>query len=140
MSTQSFVQIQQLYKRFGHIEAVNGVDLDIEKGEVVVIIGRLCRGTEDPREDLGAGKRVPREDGCALHHVPELPHVTGPVVGGEFRFFGRCQYQLRTVESLCVQGEEVPSQKEHVLAPLMRDALRLMTGLFHDLAERGAPA
>jgi hypothetical protein len=29
---------------------------------------------------------------------------------------------------------------EHVLAPLMRDALRLMTGIFHDLAERGAPA
>jgi acetylornithine deacetylase/succinyl-diaminopimelate desuccinylase-like protein len=29
---------------------------------------------------------------------------------------------------------------EHVLAPLMRDALRLMTGLFHDVAERGAPA
>jgi acetylornithine deacetylase/succinyl-diaminopimelate desuccinylase-like protein len=28
---------------------------------------------------------------------------------------------------------------EHVLAPLMRDALRLMTGLFHDLAEQGAP-
>jgi len=39
MSTQSFVQIQQLYKRFGYIEAVNGVDMDIEKGEVVVIIG-----------------------------------------------------------------------------------------------------
>ena len=29
---------------------------------------------------------------------------------------------------------------EHVLAPLMRDALRLMTGLFHDLAERGVTA
>jgi acetylornithine deacetylase/succinyl-diaminopimelate desuccinylase-like protein len=29
---------------------------------------------------------------------------------------------------------------EHVLAPLMRDALLLMTGLFHDLAEHGAPA
>jgi len=28
---------------------------------------------------------------------------------------------------------------EHVLAPLMRDALRIMTGLFHDLAERGGP-
>jgi acetylornithine deacetylase/succinyl-diaminopimelate desuccinylase-like protein len=29
---------------------------------------------------------------------------------------------------------------EHVLAPLMRDALLLMTGLFYDLAEQGAPA
>jgi acetylornithine deacetylase/succinyl-diaminopimelate desuccinylase-like protein len=29
---------------------------------------------------------------------------------------------------------------EHVLPPLLRDALLLMTGLFHDLAEQGAPA
>jgi len=29
---------------------------------------------------------------------------------------------------------------EHVLPPLLRDALLLMTGLFHDLSEQGAPA
>ena len=29
---------------------------------------------------------------------------------------------------------------EHVLAPIMREGLRMMTGLFWDLGEKGVPA
>ncbi|MEN4099865.1 MAG: amino acid ABC transporter ATP-binding protein, partial [Anaerolineaceae bacterium] len=35
----SIIRIRDVRKHFGHIKALNGVSLDIEKGEVVVIIG-----------------------------------------------------------------------------------------------------
>lgn len=35
----SIIRIRDVRKQFGHIKALNGVSLDIEKGEVVVIIG-----------------------------------------------------------------------------------------------------
>ena len=34
----SIIVIEHLYKHFGHVEAVNDVSLQIEIGEVVVII------------------------------------------------------------------------------------------------------
>jgi len=33
------IEIRDLHKHFGHVEAVNGVSMDIHRGEVVVIIG-----------------------------------------------------------------------------------------------------
>jgi ABC-type polar amino acid transport system ATPase subunit len=39
MSTTPIVQIRDLHKLFGRIHAVDGVNLDVEKGEVIVIIG-----------------------------------------------------------------------------------------------------
>ncbi|WP_459969477.1 amino acid ABC transporter ATP-binding protein [Nocardioides pyridinolyticus] len=38
------VRIQGLHKSFGHLEVVRGVDLEVEKGEVVVIFGRSGSG------------------------------------------------------------------------------------------------
>ncbi len=37
--TQSLIEIKNLHKHFGAIQAVNGVDLNIAQGEVVVIVG-----------------------------------------------------------------------------------------------------
>jgi ABC-type polar amino acid transport system ATPase subunit len=39
MTEIPIVQIRDLHKLFGRIHAVDGVDLDVEKGEVIVIIG-----------------------------------------------------------------------------------------------------
>ncbi len=39
MSTTPIVQIRNLHKRFGRVHALNDVSLDVEAGEVVVIIG-----------------------------------------------------------------------------------------------------
>ena len=33
------IQIRGLHKQFGHVHAVNGVDLDVGRGEVVVVVG-----------------------------------------------------------------------------------------------------
>jgi len=56
----AFIQIQNLYKKFGHIVAVNRVSLDIEKGEIVTLLGpsgcgktttlRCIAGLEKPDE------------------------------------------------------------------------------------------
>ncbi len=39
MSMTSIVQIRNVSKRFGRVQALNNVSLDVERGEVVVIIG-----------------------------------------------------------------------------------------------------
>ena len=38
-SKQPMVAIKNLVKSFGRVDAVNGVDLEVEQGKVVVIIG-----------------------------------------------------------------------------------------------------
>ena len=39
LSEDAIIQIRNVYKSFGHVEAVNNVSLDINRGEVTVIIG-----------------------------------------------------------------------------------------------------
>jgi len=39
MSERPIVQIRDLHKRFGRIHAVDGVSMDVQRGEVIVIIG-----------------------------------------------------------------------------------------------------
>lgn len=39
LHNDAIIQIRNVYKTFGHIEAVNNVSLDVYRGEVVVIIG-----------------------------------------------------------------------------------------------------
>jgi len=38
------VRIERLYKSFGHLEVLKGVDMEVRKGEVVVIFGRSGSG------------------------------------------------------------------------------------------------
>nr|WP_231496179.1 amino acid ABC transporter ATP-binding protein [Nocardioides sp. URHA0032] len=42
--TDPIVRIEGLHKRFGHLEVVRGVDLEVQRGEVVVIFGRSGSG------------------------------------------------------------------------------------------------
>ncbi len=39
MSTEPIIEIRDVHKHFGHVEAVDGVSLDVNPAEVVVIIG-----------------------------------------------------------------------------------------------------
>src|SRR3954452_13110861 len=61
MSSDVVVRIDGLRKNFGHLEVVRGVDMEIQRGEVVVIFGRSGSGkstvlrcvnfVEDPTKD-----------------------------------------------------------------------------------------
>ena len=42
--SEPIVRIRGLHKSFGHLEVVKGVDLDVQRGEVVVIFGRSGSG------------------------------------------------------------------------------------------------
>jgi ABC-type polar amino acid transport system ATPase subunit len=43
-SSDVVIRVKDLHKRFGHLEVVKGVDLELHKGEVVVVFGRSGSG------------------------------------------------------------------------------------------------
>lgn len=96
--SDSFIEIRGAAKRFGDVVALDGVDLDVEKGEVVLVIGpsgsgkstllravnrleRLDKGTirigtdivTDPRADL---RRIREEAGMVFQHFNLFAHLT----------------------------------------------------------------
>jgi polar amino acid transport system ATP-binding protein len=72
------VRIDGLHKSFGHLEVVKGVDLDVHKGEVVVIFGRSGSGKstvlrcvnfiEDPTRGSIEGAGIRLEGGHRTRH------------------------------------------------------------------------
>ncbi|HCB06558.1 MAG TPA: ABC transporter, partial [Nocardioides bacterium] len=44
MNDDVVVRIEGLHKSFGHLDVIRGVDLDVRRGEVVVIFGRSGSG------------------------------------------------------------------------------------------------
>jgi polar amino acid transport system ATP-binding protein len=91
--TDPIVRIENLHKSFGHLEVVRGVDLEVQRGEVVVIFGRSGSGKstllrcvnmiEDPTQGtievsgvrLGGGHRTRRK----RRQIRELRLKTGMV-------------------------------------------------------------
>jgi ABC-type histidine transport system ATPase subunit len=41
---QAVVKVENLHKRFGDLEVLRGIDMEVDKGEVVVIFGRSGSG------------------------------------------------------------------------------------------------
>ncbi|MGC8971295.1 MAG: amino acid ABC transporter ATP-binding protein [bacterium] len=77
------IRLERIYKRFGRLEVLKGVDLDVEKGEVVVIIGpsgagkstllRCINLLERPTSGkvIFEGMDITRMDGRAIDKVRE---------------------------------------------------------------------
>ena len=98
------VRVQGLHKRFGHLEVLKGIDMELHQGEVVVIFGRSGSGKstllrcvnflEDPTEGtievagfrLGGGHRTRRKReqirrlrvhvGMVFQQFNLFPHMT----------------------------------------------------------------
>ena len=59
---EAVVKVENLYKRFGQLEVLRGINMEVDKGEVVVIFGRSGSGKstllrcvnflEDPTEGI----------------------------------------------------------------------------------------
>jgi ABC-type polar amino acid transport system ATPase subunit len=103
-SRDVIVRVEGLHKRFGHLEVLKGIDLELHKGEVVVIFGRSGSGKstllrcvnflEDPTEGtievagfkLGGGHRTRRKReqirrlrvhvGMVFQQFNLFPHMT----------------------------------------------------------------
>ena len=58
------IHVADLYKKFGHLEVLNGVDIDIYEGEVAVVIGPSGSGKStflrclNGLEDITSGRVV----------------------------------------------------------------------------------
>ncbi|HEX9440202.1 MAG TPA: amino acid ABC transporter ATP-binding protein [Roseiflexaceae bacterium] len=93
MSEEPIVRIQNLHKRFGPLEVLKGIDLEVAPREVVCLIGRSGSGKstllrcinflEEPTEGVidVAGISVPAGERTREHrkHIIELREQTGMV-------------------------------------------------------------
>src|SRR5438552_17430069 len=91
MPMEQIVNVENLHKRFGHLEVLKGIDLEVAPREVVCLIGRSGSGKstllrcinflEEPTEGVidVAGITVPAGERTREHrkHIIELREQTG---------------------------------------------------------------
>jgi polar amino acid transport system ATP-binding protein len=78
---QAVVRIEHLHKSFGHLEVLKGIDMEVDKGEVIVIFGRSGSGKstllrcvnflEDPTEGTIEVSGLRIEGGHRTRHKRE---------------------------------------------------------------------
>ena len=83
MSTQPMIVARQIHKRFGNVEVLKGIDLDVDTGKVVCIIGAS-----------GAGKSTFLR---CINHL-ERPDSGYVLVGGQFVGYRRIGNRLHEVK------------------------------------------
>ncbi|MGI8434395.1 MAG: amino acid ABC transporter ATP-binding protein [Nocardioidaceae bacterium] len=136
-STEAVVRVAGLHKRFGQLEVLKGVDMELHKGEVVVIFGRSGSGQstllrcvnflEDPTEGtvevagvrLGGGHRTRRQRA----QIRQLRLHVG-MVFQQFNLFPH----MTAVENLmvapaCARGAETAATRKAALELLDRVGL-----------------
>ena len=90
MAAEAVVKVKGLHKRFGGLEVLKGVDFEVDRGEVVVVIGPV---------------RQRQEHAAALHQLPRGPHGRDDR-GGGIRLEGghRTAKQRERIRQLRHQG------------------------------------
>jgi ABC-type polar amino acid transport system ATPase subunit len=134
--TDPIVRIDGLHKRFGNLEVVKGVDLEVQRGEVVVIFGRSGSGKstllrcvnmiEDPSEGsievsgvrLSGGHRTRRK----RRQIRELRLRTG-MVFQQFNLFPNMTVLGNVMTGPICAGEKEAAVKARALDLLDRVGL-----------------
>jgi ABC-type polar amino acid transport system ATPase subunit len=123
------VRVQGLHKRFGQLEVLRGIDMELHKGEVVVIFGRSGSGKstllrcvnflEDPTEgtievagiELGGGHRTRRK----REQIRQLRLHVG-MVFQQFNLFPHMTVLQNVMEGpLCAKGSDKASTRKLAL-------------------------
>jgi phospholipid/cholesterol/gamma-HCH transport system ATP-binding protein len=111
------IEIKNLYKKFGSNEVLKGINLTIEKGETIVIIGRS-----------GCGKSV------LIKHIVGLLYPDNGYVKVEGKIVSRLNekelYNLRKKFGFLFQGAALfdsMTVEENVALPLMESSQKLQT-------------
>ena len=92
---QAVVRVENLYKRFGELEVLRGINMEVDKGEVVVIFGRSGSGKstllrcvnflEDPTEGTVEVSGIRLEGGHRTRGKRERMHFPASAHGMVFQ-------------------------------------------------------
>lgn len=127
----SMIKIRNLYKSFGDLEVLKGLDLDVEEGEVVVIIGASGSGKStllrciNFLEESDSGE-IWVEDKL-VHHTGSDINAVRREVGMVFQHFNLFPHMtvLENVIEGPVQVKKVPRKKAVVRARGLLDKVGL---------------
>lgn len=125
---------KSIYKRYGHVEVLKGVDIDIEKGEVVAIVGPSGSGKSTLLHILGTLDRP--DMGSVTMKDTDISRLTGRKlaafrnrhIGFVFQFHHLLP-EFSALENVCIPGWLAGRKKADVRA----EAEKLLTllGLPH---------
>jgi polar amino acid transport system ATP-binding protein len=116
------IKIRNLYKSFGHLEVLKGLDLDVDEGEVVVIIGASGSGKStllrciNFLEESDSGEIWVEEK--LVHHTGSDINAVRQEVGMVFQHFNLFPHMtvLENVIEGPVQVKKVPRKKAVIQA------------------------
>jgi len=118
----TMIKIRNLYKSFGHLEVLKGLDLDVDEGEVVVIIGASGSGKStllrciNFLEESDSGEIWVEEK--LVHHTGSDINAVRQEVGMVFQHFNLFPHMtvLENVIEGPVQVKKVPRKKAVIQA------------------------
>ena len=118
MGEESIIVIENVYRRFGHLEAVAGVSTQIRRGEVAVVIGPSGAGKStllrciNNLEPIDSGRII--VDGVSITEAPNINKVRAEI-GMVFQLFNLFPH-LTALENVTLAQRVVRkrSQKEAV--------------------------
>ena len=125
MSAEPIIQIRGLHKWFGRVHAVQGVSLDVYKGEVVVVIGPSGSGKSTLLRCINH-LETPDEgtvivDGIPLTEAKNINQVRAEV-GMVFQLFNLFPH-LTALENICLAQRIVRKRDPQQAASIARDLL-----------------
>lgn len=130
---------KSIYKRYGHVEVLKGVDIDIEKGEVVSIVGPSGSGKSTLLHILGTLDRP--DMGSVTMKEMDISRLTGRKlaafrnrhIGFVFQFHHLLP-EFSALENVCIPGWLAGRKKAEVRA----EAEKLLTllGLPHRMENK----
>lgn len=126
MEREPIIHIENVHKWFGHVHALRGVNLDVYKGEVVVIIGPSGSGKStllrciNRLEEFDEGKII--VDGIPLDSAENINAVRTEV-GMVFQQFNLFPH-LTVLENICLAQRIVRKRKKEEAEAIAMELLR----------------
>ncbi len=136
------IQASNIHKSFGHLHVLKGVDLQIERGEVVAIVGKSGAGKSTLLHILGtldradSGDLLINEQDVSSLSTKKLAHFRNSNIGFIFQFHHLLP-EFTALENVCIPAfiNKVPEAKAEARAAELLDYLGLTERLTHKPTE-----